>query len=159
MVLFLQGILSCLMLVVVYLDLTRFRIPNALVAALLLLYPVMLFFVPVPPPWIPAVIIGIAAFVVGFLIFVTKLMGGGDIKLLSVCALWTGPSMIGSFLIYTALFGGVLSIVLWLLRPLCARAANLPRVLRVGEKVPYGIAIAAAFLFLLWKGRIPGLGM
>lgn len=164
MVLFFQGILTCFMLAVIYFDLTRYIIPNWMVGVLLVLYPVMLFTVPVPPDWMQALWIGLGAFAIGFIIFSLRLMGGGDVKLLTVCCVWIGLPHLIHFIMYTALLGGVLSLALLLLRPAAAwsfarmkHPPAIPRLLTIGEPVPYGIAIALAFLFILWVMGVPGL--
>jgi prepilin peptidase CpaA len=74
-------------------------------------------------------------------------MGGGDAKLLTACALWfgLGPGLI-SFLVNTAVMGGVVTLVILLIRwqapALLAMGAKLPHSLVSARKIPYGIAIA-----------------
>jgi Flp pilus assembly protein protease CpaA len=33
---------------------------------------------------------------------------------------------------------------------------NLPRILHDGAPVPYGVAIAAGFLMMIWTGKVQG---
>lgn len=162
--LFFQGVLTCFMVTVMFFDLTRYLIPNWLVGLMLALYPVMLVMTPLPVDWLYALLIAAGVFAGGLVIFAKKWMGGGDIKLLIVCALWAGTGGALELLLYTGVLGGVLSLGLWLLRPAIAWYASrrpappvIPRLFTIGEPVPYGLAIASAFLIILWMGKIPGL--
>jgi prepilin peptidase CpaA len=102
---------------------------------------------------------------VGLGLFTLGLMGGGDIKLLVVLTLWTGwTAATAQFIFLTAIFGGLLVVVVLLMRavlpPLWLKLRpkhNLPRLLTRKQPVPYGIAIAAAFAWLMWTGGITGL--
>ncbi len=76
------SMLTCLMITVMLTDITRFTIPNWIVAIILLLYPVMLYFSPVVVDWKMALVIMAGVFSAGFVLFVLHVMGGGDIKLL-----------------------------------------------------------------------------
>ena len=156
-------ILTCVMLTVFVTDGLRYVIPNWLVLAILLIYPVMVWRLHVPD-WPLAFAIALACFAVGFLIFITKIMGGGDVKLLAAASLYAGKTSILPFIVAVAMLGGVLALLLILGRPLAHYAAGkigqanrLPRVLMVDQPVPYGLAIAGAFLWLLWSSRIPGI--
>lgn len=147
------------MLAVLYFDMTRFIIPNWLVGSLLVLYPVALWLSPVPVDWKMAALGMLIVFAVGYVIFSLKWMGGGDIKLLTACALWVGWNALLDLVVITALLGGLLSIALMMLRKwlplLVKREKPWPRILRPGEPVAYGLAIATTFLILLYLGRIP----
>ena len=67
------------------------------------------------------------------------------------------------YIIMVAILGGALSVVIWLMRKTIfwtlpkSKDENLPRILRAGEPVPYGLAISAAFLYLLYSNQIPGI--
>ncbi|KAA1185536.1 peptidase [Rhizobium tropici] len=82
-----------------------------------------------------------------FMMFAINVMGGGDAKLLAVSALWFGldPSLL-AFLVYVSLLGGVLTVVVLLLRSqsdaITAIGLPLPNSLLGAEKIPYGVAIA-----------------
>lgn len=160
-----HGILTLFLLGVMVYDLTRYIIPNWMVLVLLVLWPVMVWMQPMPDDfnlWY-TLGVGVAAFIIGIAIFALRWMGGGDVKLLAVLALWLGPQSILPFLVYMGALGGILALVLLMVRPLAGRfapegkAENLPRLLRYKEPVPYGVAIAIAFLIQLWMGQIPGL--
>ncbi|MCC7260371.1 MAG: prepilin peptidase, partial [Alphaproteobacteria bacterium] len=155
--LFFQGILTCFLLAALAFDLTRYIIPNWIVGIIILLYPVMLVMTPESVDWVSGLTAFAVMFVAGMFIYALKLMGGGDIKLLAACALWTGTTEAWDLAFYTAMLGGVLSLGLLLLRPAVNWADSrlkkplpLPRLLRPGEPVPYGLAITGAMLMVVW---------
>lgn len=148
--------LTAAMVAVIAIDTARYLIPNRLNAALLLLWLSALLLLPIAP--LPAVGAAALLLFVGLGFFALGLMGGGDIKLLVVLTLWTGWSMATvQFLVLTALVGGVLVLVLLPLRVLLEGERPMPRVLTRKQPVPYGIAIAGAFLLMLWRGMVPPL--
>lgn len=157
-------VLSILMLLVIYYDVSRFIIPNWLVGLVLLPYPVFLFLAPIAVDWQMALAAFVGSFVIGFILFSSKVMGGGDVKLLAACCLWTGSKALVTFLLYMSVLGGLLALFLLLGRPVVGYyAARLfpntlpPRLFRNGEPVPYGVAIAIAFLAVLWMQNLPAL--
>ena len=149
------------MLAVMWFDVTRFIIPNWLVGLLLLTYPVAVMMSHNAIDWKMAVAGMALVLVVGYIVFALKWMGGGDIKLLTACALWVGLANLADFVFLVAVIGGVFSVGVWGIRKvlplLPKKPASLPRILREGEPVPYGVAIAFGFLILLWMGRIAAL--
>lgn len=148
--------LTLAMLAVIYLDITRYLIPNSLNAAILVMFVGAAFFLPFS--WLALVAASIIL-VVGLGFFALGLMGGGDIKLLTVLALWTGWGIVTlQFILLTALVGGVLVLFTFAARavaPIFWKRTPLPRFLTWKQPVPYGIAIAGAFLLLLWSNHIP----
>jgi prepilin peptidase CpaA len=142
-------------------DLTSYTIPNwislALVAA----------FVPAAgaawaagaPPLALAlsVAVGAGALVAGVAMFSFGWVGGGDAKLMAAAALWLGAPGLTPFLLWTALAGGLLSMVLVVARRTPAGTAPtgwLPRLTTRGEPVPYGVAIAAGALAAFPHGTL-----
>lgn len=88
-----------------------------------------------------------AVFLACFALFALNVMGGGDAKLLTAAALWFGfDSSLLEFLIYIAFIGGVVTVLIVLLRAqsstIMAIGLPLPGSLLVAKKIPYGIAIA-----------------
>ncbi len=92
----------------------------------------------------------IIVFSICFALFGLGMLGGGDAKLLTAASLWFGLDMqLFNFLIYVAMFGGLLSVII-----LVARSDRFSyyvgRIALVGHLtdpklgVPYGIAIGAA---------------
>lgn len=157
-------VLTALMALIIYFDATRYIIPNWLVGLVIAPYPLMVLMSDPVVPWLTALAVTLGTFAVGSLIFAMRWMGGGDIKLLTACALWTGLSALLDLVMYTALLGGVMALALLALRivlprlaPVYAASDRLPRMLQKAAPVPYGLAIAVAFLLLLWQQRLPGL--
>jgi prepilin peptidase CpaA len=149
------------MLAVLWLDTTRYIIPNWLVGALLLVYAFAVFNAPHAVDWKMALAGAGIVLACGFVIFALKFMGGGDVKLLIALSLWVGFAHLLDFIFITSILGGVLSLLLWGGRkalpflPRKPKAENLPRILQNGAPVPYGIAIAVAFLAMMWMGKVP----
>ena len=92
-------------------------------------------------------------------------MGGGDAKLAAVTTLWFGFDYLLDYLIYAALFGGALTLLLIRFRKLplpeaLARQSWILRLHETGGGVPYGIALAAAALTVYPKTAwMPALGL
>ena len=155
--------LTCLMVLVIYLDATRYIIPNWLNGLVAILFPLMVLMSPVPVQWKMALACMLVVFLIGNIIFWLKLMGGGDIKLFAVASLWVGQHGYAKnmeYVMVVALLGGALSVALLLLRRMAplyygrGEGKVPPRLLQPGAPVPYGIAIAVAFLGYLWTGAI-----
>jgi prepilin peptidase CpaA len=131
-------------------DVRSLKIPNALPASLIALYPVYVLTATRPVAWLPAIGIAALVFVVGVIAFACRRIGGGDVKLLAAVALWAGPELIAPTLVYTALIGGALALVM--ISPLrfaiafASDYARLPslRDVMLGRHLPYGVAIAGA---------------
>lgn len=144
-------------------DATRYIISNRLNLLLLLLFIPAAFLLPVSI--LPSLGAAALMFACGLAMFALGIMGGGDAKLLTVLALWIGWGIqLMVFLFMTAVAGGVLVVVVLLLRaflPSLLLKRNptriLPRLLTRKEPIPYGLAIAFGFLWLLWVGGIPAL--
>jgi prepilin peptidase CpaA len=161
-------------------DATRLRIPNTVPVALLVLYPLYLVSSGDTMQGLPALGVAAIVFALGFVFFARGWMGGGDVKLLSVGALWAGPHLIGDFLIVASLVGGVqaLASVLrlrnllphWAALSLASLASTAPvddsasggapaagnvRARTRQRTLPYGIAIACGGLYV--AGRLAGI--
>lgn len=154
-------ILLISMLTVIYFDATRFIIPNWLVGGLLLLYPLAVFLSPAHIDWQMALVAMLVVFAIGYVVFALNVMGGGDIKLITVLALWVGFEKLTEFGFYFALLGGVMSIAILTIRKIMPHISSrifgkkpVPRIFRDKEPVPYGLAIAGAFLWLLMNNGI-----
>lgn len=91
--------------------------------------------------------IAVAAFAVLAGLFALGLMGGGDVKLLTVLALWIEPTSFVQLLIIMALAGGVLTIVMG--------AWHFLRQQKERLAIPYGVAIAFGGLWVLAANYIP----
>lgn len=89
----------------------------------------------------------LAVFAVCFGLFAVNVMGGGDAKLLTASAVWfrLTPSLT-AFLLYVAIFGGLLTLAILMLRrqenTILASGIPVPQLLLTAKKIPYGVAIA-----------------
>lgn len=132
-------------------DLVRYEIPNTVCLALVAGFALVAPSLPLAAvAW--HVACGIAILAATAVFFAFRLIGGGDAKLLAATALWVGWHYLTTFILVTAIAGGVLGLVLLALR----RFAPEPppgrwygRLLARGEGVPYGMAIAVSGLALL----------
>jgi prepilin peptidase CpaA len=155
-------LLTCLVVTMMITDITRYIIPNFFVLAVLCLYPVMVYVSPITPDWKFGLLVGMITFVIGYLLFVFKIMGGGDVKLLAVSSLYVSHVNCLDYLLGITVLGGILSLLLIILRPMlsylftkfCKPEFEAPRVLTVGAPLPYGVAIGFAFLVLIWSNEV-----
>jgi prepilin peptidase CpaA len=156
-----------LMIVAAVSDLRSFRLPNWLVIAVALLFLAGILVTAMPLKL--ALWHGLAGLLVlacGFALFSAGLIGGGDAKLLAAVGLWIGWTKLATFLLYTALAGGILAIVmlLWeMVRLHVELTAGNPesslikRIASLKPDLPYGVAIAAgacATLPQTWWGAV-----
>jgi prepilin peptidase CpaA len=152
-----------------YADFTKFVIPNVISIALLALYPVHVVTAPGQVIWQVAAVMAVVVFLVGFFMFVVGAMGGGDVKLMSVCMLWVGPIYLVEFIgvmLATSILLAVYAAVRMAIEmddasaPVGGAAArqrgggfkwvlNLRYVPLTKLNVPYGVAISAGGLTFL----------
>jgi len=95
-------------------------------------------------------VLALATFAVGAGLFALRAMGGGDVKLLAALALWIEPGMFARLVIAMALLGGLLT--------LCMMVARAMRGGRERLAIPYGVAIAAAGLWVLAGAHLQAAG-
>ena len=129
-------------------DAASFKIPDTASIGLLLLYPLHVLTSPVATGWPAAIGIAAAVFTVGLILFARGIWGGGDVKLLTAVALWSGPHAIIPVLMVTAMAGGVLALLagaMLYVQRWRAAAENAPAV--AGMPLPYGVAIACGGSF------------
>lgn len=145
-------------------DVAEFKIPNRICLAIAALYPVHVLASPQSVDWPGGLLVGGGALLCGIALFALRAMGGGDVKLIVVTALWAGPSAIIDFVGFSALAGGVMAV--FMLSPV--RYALAMAFDRSGDKetrdallgtvLPYGVAIAVGGFFvgahLLGNGRL-----
>jgi prepilin peptidase CpaA len=148
--LILHSFLTILGLAAVY-DAATLRIPNwisALLASLFVVAAIRAGQV----DWLSHLGAAALVFVGGIVLFRFRIFGGGDIKLLTAGALWTGFWFLPFFLLAVGLLGGVVAVFFYVLRKILFQAlitfggnrtVRLPSVLLEGEGVPYGLAIVA----------------
>jgi prepilin peptidase CpaA len=96
----------------------------------------------------------LAVFGICFGLFALGWLGGGDAKLAPGAVMWAGHGGLLEFVVAMTLAGGVLAIVLLLLRAALRGAGaaqdNLPAVLQWASPVPYGIAISSGAILVIW---------
>lgn len=103
-------ILFCLLLAAVYFDIRTFRIPNALIIIGISMGIVYRCIVP-DGKMLFYYLLGMAGmFVLLIPIYKLRAIGGGDVKVLSICALFTGWERGFIIAVYALLFGGIISI-------------------------------------------------
>ena len=136
-------------------DATSYTIPNRLSAFLAAAFvPAALAMGMSPAVFAISVGLGVAGLALGIVMFALRWIGGGDAKLLAACALWLGSTAVAPFLLWTAVAGGLLALGL-----MAARKSPIPfsaigpawfgRLMKPGEDVPYGVAIAVGALIAL----------
>lgn len=147
------GLLACLaiaLLTAAFTDLRRRQIDNWLNAGIALSAPLFWWSsgLSLWPDIAIQLGVAVAAFAILAGLFAMKMMGGGDVKLLTALALWIEPSWFLKLLIVMALAGGLLTIVMgsW----------HIMRRQRDRIKVPYGVAIAIGGLWVLGTQYLPG---
>ncbi len=138
----LLGSLAIGLLISVYTDIRHRLILNAVTAPIALAAP--LYWYAVGDFNISAIAIycavAAAVFVFFALMFRFGAMGGGDVKLFSALALWFTPIWVMRMLIVATVIGALVTIVFWLIHKLRRQVGPV--------KVPYGVAIAVAGLWV-----------
>ncbi|WP_026091904.1 A24 family peptidase [Porphyrobacter sp. AAP82] len=142
--------LAIALVIAAYTDMRRRQIDNWLNAAIALAAPAFWWAsgLELWPGVATQLGVAVAAFVILAGLFAMKVMGGGDVKLLTALALWVPPFVFMQLLLIMSLAGGALTIVLagW----------HIIRGERDKIKIPYGIAIAFGGLWVLWANYLPG---
>lgn len=154
------GAVGALLVAAAIYDFRTLRIPNWISLSVFLLYLAFLAaqeLLSVPAAPLPlwsslAVGAGVAAVFAG--LFALNLLGGGDVKLVAALGFWAGPYQILPFFLVMAVAGGVLALGYLVLsrRRTPGRAgtgADSSKNERKQMKIPYGIAIAVAGLFVV----------
>ncbi|MEZ5824381.1 MAG: prepilin peptidase [Geminicoccaceae bacterium] len=147
---------SALLLLACYYDIMQLRIPNVLSLLLLGLFGLRYLLDEMRDGLSDHLLGMLIAFVILFPLFAYRLLGGGDVKLMTVSALWVGMPLLLEFFFSTAVIGGIVA-GLFLLARLAVDGGNnpdrLPASLRKGAAIPYGIPIALS-AWLLGLGNL-----
>jgi prepilin peptidase CpaA len=133
-------------------DAITMRIPNWVVASILLLFFPVAWYSGMPAQdylWHLAVFGVLLA--IGFLLFSLNKFGAGDAKLLAAAGLWFGWPDAGKFVVWTALAGGVLALaaMFWSLAMTDSEIRGgfmARRMSALKPDIPYGFAFAAGAL-------------
>jgi len=141
-------ICPALLIVAALKDVTTYTIPNWISLALIAAFFPTALILGLPSGDIGLHVgIGVGALVAGMVMFALGWIGGGDAKVFAASALWLGWPASATFLLVTALAGGVLAVSLLAMRSMLLRRyvsagpAWLSRLAEPGENVPYGLAI------------------
>jgi prepilin peptidase CpaA len=147
------ALLCALLLVAALQDLSDYRIPNIIIISLVVLYPVYVLSAPVEVLWGWSLGIAAVFFLIGLALFSAGIMGGGDVKLITVTSLWMGVTSLVPFIWVMSITGGIMSLfMLSSLRATTAFFCGQFGLISVQEKImtdklAYGVAIAAGGLF------------
>lgn len=139
-------------------DLQARRIPNLASAGLLAAWLCHLALADNSADTFSGLIGGGLVFVAGVALWRAGMLGGGDVKLLAVLALWAGEKLLPQFLLLTTLIGGALALAWlaasWVTLAMPVRVAALlarPGLPGSTASLPYGVAIAAAGVWLVQR--------
>ena len=130
-------------------DLASYTIPNFLQLALLACFVIFALEAGMAPGAVGLhFAAGLLGLVIGFAFFVLGYIGGGDAKLFACVSLWFGLRDLPDFALFSALFGGFLTLGLLNFRriPLPRALRDQNWVLRLHDArggIPYGAALAA----------------
>lgn len=138
------AVLAALLVTAAIGDVRNYLIPNWISIAVAALYPVYVLLHPQPLDWSTGILVALSLFGAGFLLHAMGVMGGGDVKLLAAAGLWAGTQYLMPLLLIMVLSGGVLAVVLMIVRHRRARVRKFRVRPAKGEgQLPYGVAIAA----------------
>jgi prepilin peptidase CpaA len=136
------------------LDLLTMTIPNRISVALTAVFAFAAYRAGLPLD-VVAAHLGAAALVlaVGIVFFACGWLGGGDAKLMTVAALWIGyGEILVAYFAVMAVLGGALALAILAYRRFPAAALPGPdwalNLHKSGSGIPYGLAIAAAALWI-----------
>ncbi|GJG85665.1 hypothetical protein tb265_08460 [Gemmatimonadetes bacterium T265] len=159
-----RALLTALLLAACATDLRARRIPNTLVLTVLataLLRAVLAAAAGGPTPGLAASPAGAAlgalcGLALWLPLYAVGAFGAGDVKLFAAAAAWLGPAAVPGATLYAALAGGVLGLAWFAAKRATHLAPALtPRALQPTtggtSRVPYGVAIAAGVLGVVWR--------
>jgi prepilin peptidase CpaA len=151
------------LITIAYSDVRTRRIPNVLVGVIAALGLVRITFIGDVTAASNTFIATAVVFTIGFLLFWSDVLGGGDAKLLAAMALLVGSQDLFCFLFFMSMCGGILALAILIrdkLRPGHWRLLRYSRTSSatcnsedftepIRSTVPYGVAITAAGVFAL----------
>lgn len=131
-------------------DLLTMKISNKLVLLLTAVFFIVAIAISMPLQQLAMhVLCALIVLAVAFGLFALRMIGGGDAKLAAATTLWLGFGMTLPYLAYAALFGGILTVLILVVRgiplnPALARMGWIARLHNKRSGIPYGIALAVA---------------
>ena len=141
-------------------DLFTMRISNKLVLALTAAFFITALAINLPmQQFAMHVLCALIVLAVAFGLFALRLIGGGDAKLAAATTLWLGFGTTLPYLAYTAFFGGILTILILVVRgiplnPTLGKMGWLARLHNKRSGIPYGIAMAVAGIMVYTNSNI-----
>lgn len=134
-------------------DMARLIIPNWVSIALTAIFPAAALIAGAPLMGIGLhLLFGVGVLAIGFVLFQFNVFGGGDAKLLAAVSVWTGMTAFMPFILWTAIAGGVMALVLLTARQLIP-AGTYPslvdHLLKKQNGIPYGVAIMIGALMAI----------
>ncbi len=153
-------IFSVLVIAAAFYDLTSMTIPNWISGVLIVCFIGFAVIAGMPLGTLGLHVgVGVGVLLLGMVFFALGWMGGGDVKFFAALSLWFGWQDLGSFLLISTVFGGLLTagIIFFRQIPLPGLVSGYAWLQRLHHKdtgVPYGIAIAAGTLFLVGRVEI-----
>lgn len=156
---FVLGFFPGLLLAAAVYDLGTYTIPNLIpitLSAAFVVYVAAVVATGAPLPWQSIAMhaaAGFAALTLGIALFAKGWIGGGDAKLYAAICLWLGFGAMAEYTMAASLAGGVLTVMLLLLRRVPVAAfVPAPWLVRLADPeagVPYGVALAAGAVAVL----------
>jgi Flp pilus assembly protein protease CpaA len=144
-VFYIEVALVAVMFYVGYTDFRSFKIRNNVLLLLLLLYVLFALVARTPPEILSNVIFAAIIFAVLALFYTKGVIGGGDVKLVSIVCLWVGVHCALLFSLLLLLFIGLHLVAAWLgwadTKPLAGRFA-----------IPYAPSVAGALIITVMAG-------
>ncbi len=137
-----------------YFDVREYRIPNRLSLFIAALYPIHVVASAQPVDWVGGLVVASVILAVLLALYAFRAVGGGDVKLITVTALWAGPAAMAEFLLVTTLAGGLLALLmmssarLGFAVGLAGTGRQSTRDMVLKEALPYGVAIAVGGFFV-----------
>jgi prepilin peptidase CpaA len=135
-------------------DVRKLTIPNSYCMGIVLCYPFFALTAQQPVDWLGGLMVSAGLLVVGFVLFTTGRVGGGDAKLLAATSLWAGPGLLAEFVLITALAGGGIALLLYI-RHRWSRSPSLATLSATEaspdfaqQPMPYGVAIFAGGVYV-----------
>lgn len=128
-------------------DVRTLTIPNHIPLTLLILWPLSWLATPWPET-AQAMLWAMVIFLIGAVFFTLRWFGGGDVKFFSAVVLWTAPDRVFELIFLTAMAGGLLAMTM--ISPLgdIISSYNSAMAGRKKQAIPYGLAIAAAAIYI-----------
>jgi len=136
-------------------DVLRLRIPNLIPLALLVLFALEMAFGSAAPAPLGHFLSMALALAILLPLFALDMLGGGDVKLLAVVALWLGMPKLAALMILVGFAGGVFAL-LWLAFRWLVRTGlpgrSLPVSFQARAPLPFALPIMLVALLLVQQG-------